>query len=85
VQAMGKGFVNHFLFFAAHFSAAFFSGSQCTSLRVWVSANFLKMDETETIYWKHISRNYLNPGYKRDLFTKPVPNLKQNGKNKKAF
>jgi hypothetical protein len=27
----------------------------------------------------------LNPGYKRDLFTKPVPNLKQNGKNKKAF
>jgi hypothetical protein len=24
-------------------------------------------------------------GYKRDLFTKPVPNLKQNGKNKKAF
>ena len=43
------------------------------------------MDETQTIYWKHISRNYLNPGYKRDLFTKPVPNLKQNGKNKKAF
>ena len=43
------------------------------------------MDETQTIYWKHISRNYLNPGYKRDLFTKPVPNIKQNGKNKKAF
>jgi hypothetical protein len=41
------------------------------------------MDETPTIYWKHISRNYLNPGYKRDLFTKPVPNLKQKGKNKK--
>jgi hypothetical protein len=43
------------------------------------------MDETQTIYWKHISRNYLNPVYKRDLFTKPVPNLKQNGKNKKAL
>jgi hypothetical protein len=27
----------------------------------------------------------LNPGYKTDLFTKPVPNLKQNGKNKKLF
>jgi hypothetical protein len=23
------------------------------------------MDETQTIYWKHISWNYLNPGYKR--------------------
>jgi hypothetical protein len=29
--------------------------------------------------------NYLNPGYKRDLFTKPVPNLKQNGKTKKLL
>jgi hypothetical protein len=38
------------------------------------------MDETQTIYWKHISRNYLNLGYKTDLFTKPVPNLKQNEK-----
>jgi hypothetical protein len=43
------------------------------------------MDETPTIYWKHISRNDLNQGYKRDLFTKPVPNLKQKGKIKKAF
>ncbi len=43
------------------------------------------MDETQTIHWKHISWNYLNPGYKTDLFTNPVPNLKQNGKNKKVF
>jgi hypothetical protein len=43
------------------------------------------MEETKTIYWKHISRNYLNPGYKTDLFTKPVQDLKQDGKNKKDF
>jgi hypothetical protein len=43
------------------------------------------MDQNQTIYWKDISRNYLNPGYKTDLFTKLVTNLRQNGKNKKLL
>jgi hypothetical protein len=43
------------------------------------------MDETQTIYWKHISRNYLNPGYKTDLFTKSENKLKTEWKKQNKF
>jgi hypothetical protein len=50
------------------------------------------MDETQTIYWKHISRNYLNPGVchgfyglQKRSFYQAGTKLKTKWKKQKSF